>query len=118
MLVKRVLAIGGDIVQTLPPYPEPEVKVPEGHVWVEGDDSFHTDDSNRLGPIPSALIDSKLVCILWPLDRFGPVTVPDSHSLESINPADSRTKRRVMDAIQRAEWRKSRVLRRGGPHSD
>lgn len=26
----------GDIVKTLPPYPLPEVRIPEGHVWVEG----------------------------------------------------------------------------------
>ena len=38
-------------VQTLPPYPEKEVVVPEGHAWVEGDESFRTWDSNKWGPV-------------------------------------------------------------------
>ncbi|KAF8975561.1 hypothetical protein BDQ17DRAFT_1167643, partial [Cyathus striatus] len=33
---KKDLAVEGDIVKTLPPYPDVEVKVPLGHVWVEG----------------------------------------------------------------------------------
>ena len=36
MLVKRILALEGDIVKTLPPYPDQEIVVPEGYVWVEG----------------------------------------------------------------------------------
>jgi signal peptidase I len=37
MLVKRIVAVAGDVVKTLPPYPDAEVFVPEGHVWVEGE---------------------------------------------------------------------------------
>lgn len=36
ILVKRILAVEGDTVKTLPPYPEKEVDIPQGHVWVEG----------------------------------------------------------------------------------
>lgn len=36
MLVKRILALEGDVVKTLPPYPDKEIVVPQGHVWVEG----------------------------------------------------------------------------------
>jgi len=36
MLVKRILALEGDVVKTLPPYLDQEIVVPEGHVWVEG----------------------------------------------------------------------------------
>ena len=35
-IVKRILALEGDTVETLPPYPDRRVKVPEGHAWVEG----------------------------------------------------------------------------------
>ncbi|KAH8118586.1 peptidase S24/S26A/S26B/S26C [Phellopilus nigrolimitatus] len=35
-IVKRVVGLPGDVVQTLPPYPEPEITVPAGHVWIEG----------------------------------------------------------------------------------
>lgn len=36
LLVKRIVALAGDIVTTLPPYPDKEVTIPPGHVWVEG----------------------------------------------------------------------------------
>ena len=37
MIVKRIVAVAGDVIKTLPPYPDAEVLVPEGHVWVEGE---------------------------------------------------------------------------------
>lgn len=46
MLVKRIVAVAGDVVKTLPPYPDAEVFVPEGHVWVEGETRrFHLSKS-------------------------------------------------------------------------
>jgi inner membrane protease subunit 2 len=36
VLIKRIIAIEGDLVKTLPPYPDPEIQVPKGHIWVEG----------------------------------------------------------------------------------
>lgn len=36
MLVKRILALPGDRVQTLPPHPDLTVTIPPGHAWVEG----------------------------------------------------------------------------------
>ncbi len=80
--MKRIVALEGDVVQTLQPYPEQEVKVPPGHVWLEGkhthlyltsstqestngyvgDEGFRTIDSNRWGP----------VCLIpHPLKPFG-----------------------------------------------
>ncbi|KAJ7597710.1 signal peptidase [Mycena floridula] len=70
-LIKRIIAMEGDSVRTLPPYPEPIVKVPQGHIWIEGDETFHSGDSNRFGPVPLALVESKLTTILWPAKRFG-----------------------------------------------
>jgi mitochondrial inner membrane protease subunit 2 len=51
MLIKRVIAIEGDTVFTRPPYPFKTEVVPPGHVWVEGDDGFHSIDSNTYGPV-------------------------------------------------------------------
>lgn len=51
MIVKRVVAVADDVVQSLPPYPNTEVHVPEGHIWVEGDEPFRTLDSNTFGPV-------------------------------------------------------------------
>lgn len=36
LLVKRIVALEGDVIQTMPPYPDKEVTIPTGHVWVEG----------------------------------------------------------------------------------
>ncbi|KAF8484569.1 peptidase S24/S26A/S26B/S26C [Russula ochroleuca] len=70
LLVKRLIALPGDkVVKTLPPYPDTEVIIPDGHGWLEGDAPFNSEDSNHFGPVPLALIDSKLSCVLWPLDR-------------------------------------------------
>lgn len=54
MIVKRVVAVVDDVVQTLPPYPDHEVRVPEGHIWVEGDEPFRTLDSNTFGSVRHA----------------------------------------------------------------
>jgi signal peptidase I len=40
LIVKRIVALAGDIVKTLPPYPDVEIQVPEGHAWVEGISQF------------------------------------------------------------------------------
>jgi signal peptidase I len=40
LLVKRIVALEGDIVKTLPPYPDTEVTIPPGHVWLEGMNIF------------------------------------------------------------------------------
>ncbi|KAJ7283770.1 LexA/Signal peptidase [Mycena rebaudengoi] len=74
-MVKRIVGVEGDTVRTLPPYPHPECKIPEGHIWVEGD-AFHSEDSNTYGPVPLGLVDSKLVCLIWPLWRVGGLRNP------------------------------------------
>ena len=42
------------MVETRPTYPERNVIVPQNHVWVEGDEAFHSRDSNSYGPVSSA----------------------------------------------------------------
>ena len=132
-------------MQTLPPYPDSEVHVPEGHAWVEGestsvlhvvdgvhhyctsfigDEPYHSEDSNRFGPVclpglfrlvcsaelslqvPLALLDSKLSYILWPLERMGPILKP--------TPPGPKAKRgpawrKQADDVDRARRREARV---------
>ena len=42
-------------VKTLPPYPDTEVVIPEGHGWLEGDAPFDSEDSNHFGPVGGRL---------------------------------------------------------------
>ncbi|KAG2013787.1 signal peptidase I family protein [Coprinopsis cinerea AmutBmut pab1-1] len=103
-LIKRIVAIEGDIVQTLPPYPIKEVVVPKGHVWVEGDDYYNSDDSNTFGPVARGLIESKLLAIVWPLERFGTIKKPEIPEIRA-GPAF----RRAMVAFDRERARQARV---------
>jgi inner membrane protease subunit 2 len=50
-VIKRIIAVEGDIVETRPKYPERNVVVPHNHFWVEGDEGFHSQDSNSYGPV-------------------------------------------------------------------
>eukprot|EP01135_Chromosphaera_perkinsii_P006432 Nk52_evm1s497 gene=Nk52_evmTU1s497 len=72
-VVKRVLALEGDIVRTLDHYHIPKhrhVKIPKGHCWVEGDNPQNSKDSNRFGPVPLGLIAAKVNRIVWPPSRW------------------------------------------------
>ncbi|OTB15469.1 hypothetical protein K445DRAFT_317726 [Daldinia sp. EC12] len=72
--VKRIVGLEGDIIRTRSPYPSPTVRVPMGHVWVEGDGGKRLSrDSNDYGPISTNLITGKVTHIVWPLHRFGRV---------------------------------------------
>lgn len=89
LAVKRIIALEGDIVLLNkrrrprrgegPEIPEARswdawkgrAKIPPGHIWVEGDNTGHSTDSNDYGPISKSLIVGKAPCILWPSSRFG-----------------------------------------------
>ncbi|KAK4506117.1 hypothetical protein PRZ48_004082 [Zasmidium cellare] len=88
--VKRVVALGGDTV-LLDPKRRPRdvengrvneaarkwdvwkgrVEVPQGHVWVEGDNWRKTRDSNDYGPVSKSLILGKAWCLSRPVSQFG-----------------------------------------------
>lgn len=92
--VKRVIALGGDTVildpRRRPGTDEdgeakanertamrgwdamaPRVKVPYGHVWVEGDNWQASSDSNYFGPMSRSLIVGRAMGIVWPPERWG-----------------------------------------------
>ncbi|KAF4619795.1 hypothetical protein D9613_005152 [Agrocybe pediades] len=98
LLIKRIVALEGDTVQTLPPYPIREVVIPKGHVWVEGDEHFVSDDSNHFGPVSRGLIESKLLAIIWPPERFGPA-----------DEVTRRDKKGMENEERRRKFRRSRV---------
>ena len=69
MLVKRIIAVQGDIVVTKPPYPLERENVPTGHIWVEGEEGSKSWDSNYFGPVSTSLIVGEVKMVVWPWRR-------------------------------------------------
>lgn len=43
------------------------VQVPDGHIWVEGDNPWNSSDSRNYGAVPASLIMGRVLLRLWPL---------------------------------------------------
>lgn len=70
MLIKRIVALPGDFIRPLPsisflaqrarncsmPDHLPYIAVPQGHIWVEGDNHYHSQDSHDFGPVRLGLL--------------------------------------------------------------
>ena len=48
--------------------------VPNGHLWLTGDNLANSQDSRRYGAVSESLCRSRLLWRLWPLERFGPIS--------------------------------------------
>ncbi|XP_059613304.1 mitochondrial inner membrane protease subunit 2 [Phlebotomus argentipes] len=68
-ILKRVLALEGDVISTIGYY-KPYVTVPEGHFWIEGDNTGNSLDSNTFGPVALGLVTARATCIVWPPSRW------------------------------------------------
>ncbi|XP_055579012.1 mitochondrial inner membrane protease subunit 1 isoform X2 [Falco cherrug] len=51
--------------------PKGFLKVPKGHVWLEGDNLRNSTDSRCYGPVPYGLIRGRICFKIWPLNDFG-----------------------------------------------
>lgn len=58
-------------IRVTKPAPRAEIVVPEGHVWVRGDNRSYSHDSAHFGPVPIASIEGRARAIFWPLARLG-----------------------------------------------
>lgn len=67
--IKRVIGLEGDKIQPVGHY-RAMVTVPPGHMWVEGDNTRSSYDSNRVGPIPLGLVRGTATRIIWPPSRW------------------------------------------------
>ena len=46
------------------------IRIPKGHVWVQGDNLHNTVDSNKYGPVSLGLVVGVATHIVWPLGRI------------------------------------------------
>lgn len=92
-LIKRVIAVGGQTIDlrdgdvyiddnkidepyvhgapTDPQYVPMPFEVPEGYVWVMGDNRTNSGDSRSFGPMPVKSVRGRAFLTYWPLSRFG-----------------------------------------------
>ncbi|XP_057493457.1 mitochondrial ATP-independent inner membrane protease subunit 1a-like [Actinidia eriantha] len=77
IVAKRVKGVEGDSVTYVV---EPKssdrcdtVVVPKGHVWIEGDNIYDSNDSRKFGAVPCGLIQGKVFWRIWPHEGFGSV---------------------------------------------
>ncbi|KAM9312648.1 mitochondrial inner membrane protease subunit 2 [Gastrophryne carolinensis] len=80
-IIKRVIGLEGDIVKTSG-HKTRYVKIPSGHMWVEGDHYGHSFDSNAFGPVSLGLLHAQATHILWPPNRWQKLkpAVPDERN--------------------------------------
>jgi len=68
-LIKRLIAMEGDVIRTEGRYSKPVVRIPPGQLWVEGDNWGNSIDSNKYGTVPKGLVDGVATHIVWPPSR-------------------------------------------------
>jgi len=73
-ICKRITGLGGDTISVAKRYPfegDRVIKVPEGKLWLEGDNPRNSTDSRSYGPVPYGLVRGKVFFKLWPLTDMG-----------------------------------------------
>ncbi|GFP94215.1 mitochondrial inner membrane protease subunit 1 [Phtheirospermum japonicum] len=74
-ITKRIFGVEGDTVAFLADPSSIDLstslKVSKGHVWIQGDNIYSSNNSRQLGPIPYGLVLGKVICRVWPPQDIG-----------------------------------------------
>ncbi|KAI8096789.1 mitochondrial inner membrane peptidase complex catalytic subunit [Halteromyces radiatus] len=66
-VLKRIIGMPGDNICVDPTAPDRKfLDVPEGHVWIGGDNLSNSTDSREYGPVAMGLIRGKVIARAWP----------------------------------------------------
>lgn len=89
--VKRIVGLEGDLVWSRHASHYDAIRVPKGHIWVEGDAGNDKEslDSNTYGPISVRLVTGRLTHILYPWNKFGKIRWWE-HKLRTTGPEYKR----------------------------
>jgi len=64
---KRLLGLPGDKITVHTGEGRTKtIKIPKGHVWLQGDNLMNSTDSRHYGPVPYALLRGRVLCRIWP----------------------------------------------------
>lgn len=75
IVTKRVMGMEGDRVSfILDPKNSDRwetLVVPKGHIWIQGDNIYDSNDSRQFGPVPYGLLQARVFWRIWPPQGFG-----------------------------------------------
>jgi len=72
IVAKRILAMEGERVRVNSNDGiERVVEIPQGHVWLQGDNTKNSTDSRDYGPVPLAMVISRVLFRVAPFAQFG-----------------------------------------------
>lgn len=78
-ICKRVVAMEGDRVFNVRQNSFSSIK--RGHIWLEGDNKTDSVDSRSYGQVPYGLLRGRAFFVLWPLNRLGPLGMPEEEGI-------------------------------------
>ncbi|KAF8633942.1 hypothetical protein AX15_001125 [Amanita polypyramis BW_CC] len=80
IICKRVIGLPGDVICVDPTglqAPSAEhVVIPQGHIWISGDNATYSRDSREYGPVSVSLIQGRLAYRIWPWQRLARFSNP------------------------------------------
>ncbi|XP_021815351.1 mitochondrial inner membrane protease subunit 1-like [Prunus avium] len=74
-MTKRLIAMEGQsvtyVVDSKNSDKSETVVVPKGHVWIEGENIYESNDSRKFGAVPYGLLQGRVFWRIWPPKDFG-----------------------------------------------